>query len=76
MTVAWDAMVGQTRRIYLRVSTDHGKTFGSVVELDAPAGTATYPAIAAAKNGKTFIAWQQNNRIMFRAITPLIADNR
>jgi hypothetical protein len=76
VTVAWDAMVGQTRRIYLRVSTDHGKTFGPVVELDAPAGTATYPAIAAAKNGKMFIAWQQNNRVMFRAITPLIADNR
>ncbi|MGH9831757.1 MAG: sialidase family protein [Blastocatellia bacterium] len=76
VTVAWDAMVGQTRRIYLRVSTDHGKTFGPVVELEAPVGAPTYPAIAAAKNGKTFIVWQQSNRVMFRALTPLIADNR
>jgi len=76
VTVAWDALVGQVRRVYLRNSTDHGKTFGPVVELDAPAGTASYPAIAATNDGKTFVAWQQNNRVMIKEVTPLVARNR
>ncbi len=70
VTVAWDAKVGEARRVYLRTSKDHGKTFGSIVELDAPAGTAGYPAIAAARNGKTLIAWQQNSRVMLKTMTP------
>ena len=75
VTVAWDAIVGQVRRVYLRTSTDHGKTFGAVVELDAAPGTANYPAIAAGKNGKTFIAWQQNNRVMLKSVAPMMAKN-
>ncbi len=76
VTVAWDALAGQVRRVYLRVSTDHGKTFGPVVEFDAPAGTANYPAIAAAKDGKTFVAWQQNGRVMIKTATSLVAQSR
>jgi len=76
VTVAWDALVGQVRRVYLRNSTDHGKTFGPVVEIDAPAGAASYPAIAATNDGKTFVAWQQNNRVMIKEVTPLVARNR
>ncbi len=76
VTVAWDAMVGQSRRIYLRGSTDNGKTFGPVVELDAPAGTANYPSIAATRDGKLFVVWQQNNRVMIKEVSPLFAQNR
>ena len=77
VTVAWDAVVGsQSRRVYLRNSTDHGKTFGPVVELDAPAGVANYPAIASTSDGKAFVAWQQNNRVMIKEVTPLVARNR
>ncbi len=76
VTVAWDAVAGQVRRVYLRVSTDHGKTFGPVVELDAPPGAANYPALAATGDGKVFVAWQQNNRVMIKEVTPLVARNR
>jgi len=76
VTVAWDAVAGQVRRIYLRVSTDHGKSFGPVVELDAPPGAANYPALAATRDGKVFVAWQQNNRVMTKEVTPLVARNR
>src|SRR5262245_11636736 len=76
VTVVWDAVVGQVRRVYLRNSTDHGKSFGPVVELDAPAGAANYPAIASTSDGKAFVAWQQNNRVMIKEVTPLVARNR
>lgn len=70
VTLAWDAKVGEARRVYLRSSKDHGKTFGTVVELDAPAGTAGYPAIAAARDGKVFVAWQQNNGVLLKTAAP------
>jgi BNR repeat-like domain len=76
VTVVWDAVAGQVRRVYLRNSTDHGKTFGPVVELDAPAGAANYPAVASTRDGKTFVAWQQNNRVMIKEVTPLVARIR
>jgi len=76
VTLAWDTLAGQVRRIYLQVSTDHGKTFGPIVELDAPAGAASYPALAATSDGKAFVAWQQNNRVMVKEVTPLVAQNR
>jgi hypothetical protein len=69
LVVVWDAVVGKERRVYLRRSTDHGKSFGTVTELNAPAGTASYPGIAAGANGKTFVTWQQNNRILLKAIS-------
>lgn len=74
VTVAWDAMVNSVRRIYYRVSTDSGKTFGPVTELDAPAGTANYPSIGASKEGKVFVAWQQSNRVMVKEVTPMVAQ--
>src|SRR5262249_48104399 len=76
VTVAWDAVAGQVRRVYLRNSIDQGKTFGPVVELDAPAGAASYPALAATGDGKAFVAWQQNNRVMIKEVTTLVARNR
>src|SRR6185369_5169859 len=46
ISLIWDAKVGENRRVYWRVSNDHGKTFGPVTELETPAGAADYPAIA------------------------------
>lgn len=66
--VAWDGRVGEVRRIYLRSSTDHGQTFGAVTELAAPAGMADYPVLGVGKAGNVFIAWQQNNQILLRAL--------
>lgn len=71
--VIWDAKVGADKRIYMRTSTDAGKTFGPVQELNIPAGAADYPVIAAAK-GKTFLAWQFNNRIVFQMLNDLVAQ--
>src|SRR5262249_61400371 len=76
LTVAWEAGAGQGRRVYLRNSIDHGKTFGPGVELDAPAGAARDPALAATSEGKAFVAWQQNNRVMIKEVTTLVARNR
>lgn len=72
--VAWDARVGEVRRIYLRSSNDHGKTFGAVSELEAPAGAADYPVIGTNKQGKLIIAWQQSGQIMLRALPSLVAQ--
>jgi hypothetical protein len=68
----WDAKVGETKRIYFRSSTDQGKSFGPVAELPMAAGTADYPVIAASRN-KTFVAWQLNGQIRFRALDELVA---
>lgn len=72
--VIWDAKVGEVKRVYQRTSTDFGKTFGPVQEINAPAGATEYPVIAAAK-GKTYLAWQFNNRIVFQTLNELVAAN-
>ncbi len=74
VSVIWDAKIGEVKRLYLRTSTDHGKTFGPVTELDVPAGAADYPAMAAGKNGRVLIAWQQNNQVRLRAMPVLVAQ--
>ena len=68
VVVAWDARVGEVRRIYLRTSTDHGQTFGAITELAAPAGMADYPVLGIGKTGQVVLAWQQNNQILLRAL--------
>lgn len=70
--VVWDAKVGADKRVYTRISTDFGKTFGAVQEVEMPAGTSEYPVVAAAK-GKTYLAWQLNGRIVFQALNDLVA---
>jgi hypothetical protein len=72
--VIWDAKVGEVKRVYLRTSTDYGKTFSSVQEVNAPSGAADYPAIVAAK-GKTYLAWQFNNRIVCQTPNDSVAKN-
>jgi sugar lactone lactonase YvrE len=66
--VVWDAKVGDVRRVYWRMSNDHGQTFGPVVELDAPAGEGTYPAIVVGADGNVYVAWQQSGQIVFRSL--------
>jgi hypothetical protein len=70
--VVWDAKVGETKRVYFRASNDRGKTFGPVTELPMAAGAADYPVIASSRN-KTFVVWQLNGRIRFRAVDELVA---
>ncbi len=72
--VVWDAKVGEVKRVYTRNSTDFGKSFGAVQEVEMPAGAAEYPVLAAAK-GKTYLAWQLNGRIVFQTMNDLIAKN-
>jgi len=76
ISLIWDAKVGENRRVYWRVSNDHGKTFGPVTELETPAGAADYPAIAVGPRGKTFIALQQDGRVMFQALPELVAQKQ
>lgn len=72
--VVWDAKVGEVKRVYTRTSTDFGKTFGPVQEVEMPAGASEYPVVAAAK-GKTYLAFQLNGRIVFQTINDLVAKN-
>jgi hypothetical protein len=65
--VTWDAKVGEERKVYMRVSSDHGKTFGPVSEFGAPTGSTTYPSVAIGKEGTVYLAYQQNDRIMVQA---------
>ncbi len=75
--VVWDAKVGEVKRVYTRTSTDFGKTFGAVQEVEMPpsavGAAAEYPVLAAAK-GKTFLAWQLNGRIVFQTMNELVAQ--
>lgn len=72
--LVWDAKVGEVKRVYTRTSTDFGKTFGPVQEVEMPAGASEYPVIAAVK-GKTYLAYQLNGRIVFQAMNDLVAKN-
>ncbi|MCI0336059.1 MAG: glycoside hydrolase [Acidobacteria bacterium] len=65
--VIWDARVGESKRIFLRSSNDHGKTLGPVMKLPMPAGNALNPVIKSIRN-QVFIAWQLNGQIKFRAL--------
>lgn len=71
--VFWDARVGEERRVYMKVSTDHGKSFGPAIEFGAPEGSATYPSVAVGKDGVAYVAWQQNDRIMFQTWPTVVA---
>lgn len=66
----WHARVGEGRRVYLRMSTDHGSTFGPVQELQAPPGTAGYPAAAGLPDGRALLVWQQGERILATVVDP------
>lgn len=66
--VAWHAKTSEGRRMYFRVSTDRGATFGSVQEIGAPAGTTTNPALAVAADGTVHLVWQQGDGIRTMAL--------
>lgn len=61
----WSDRAGDSRKLFMRTSRDHGKTFGAVITVDAPAG-ANYPVIQTAANGRVFLAWQADGQIFFR----------
>lgn len=60
--VAWHAKTGGARRVFVRVSIDHGESFSAPVEVPAPEGTAAYPEIVAG-GGRAYLAWQQDESV-------------
>lgn len=60
----WHAKAGGERRIFLRTSTDEGVTWSDVAGIDAPPGTASYPAAAAMPDGSAFVVWQQGEQVL------------
>lgn len=72
--VAWHAKTNEGRRIYFRVSTDRGATFGAVQEVGAPPGTAMHPALAADADGTVHLVWQQGDEI--RTMTLQLPETR
>jgi len=61
--VVWHAKTGETRRLYTRASTDHGKTFGPVAEIATPPGNAGYPMLATGPQGEIYLTWQQGEQV-------------
>lgn len=72
--LAWHAKTQGPRRVFWRSATRDGQ-WGAVQELEAPAGTAQYPALAARPDGRVQIVWQQGEQIMTRSIEPRAARN-
>jgi hypothetical protein len=70
--LAWHAKTQGPRRVFWRSATRDGQ-WGAVQELEAPAGTAQYPALAARPDGRVQIVWQQGEQIMTRSIEPRAA---
>jgi hypothetical protein len=66
----WHGKAGGERRVYSRISTDGGKTFGPVQELSAPAGANGYPAGAALPDGRAVLVWQQGEQILATTVEP------
>lgn len=69
----WSDRVGDTRKLFMRTSRDHGKTFGPVTPVEAPAG-ANYPVIETTADGKLLVAWQQDGQIFLRTFGELTAQ--
>jgi hypothetical protein len=60
VVVAWHGKTGGERRVFLRVSDDHGGSFGDVVEVPGPASAAAYPEVVLAADGRSgYLSWQQ-----------------
>lgn len=60
----WHAKAGGERRVFMRMSTDHGASFGPVTELPAPAGAGSWPAAAPAPDGGAVVVWQQGEQVL------------
>lgn len=67
LVAAWHAKAGGERRVFIAVSRDAGRSFGAPVEVPAPPGTGSYPALAARTDGVQ-LAWQQGNAVVTRFI--------
>jgi hypothetical protein len=68
--VAWHAKAVGERRVFLRMSDDHGASFGEVIEVPGPATVAAYPEIVLAPDGRSgYLAWQQGQSVVVASIT-------
>lgn len=72
--IVWDAKVGEERKLFTRVSTDQGKTLGAITEIETTAGNAAFPLLAIAANGASYLTWQQDNQVLFRALPTMVAQ--
>jgi hypothetical protein len=71
--VAWHAKAGDVRRVYWRTVAIGGGAMGPVREVEAPAGIAQTPALAARRDGLVQLVWQQGDRIVTAPIDPAAA---
>ncbi|MEZ5564915.1 MAG: sialidase family protein [Gammaproteobacteria bacterium] len=69
--IAWHGKTDSGRRVFVRVSTDHGVNFSPVTELPSPAGTAAYPEFDIAPDGSAWLAWQQDQVVYVTRVTAL-----
>lgn len=66
----WHAKVGAgERRVYMRMSPDHGQTLGPVQEVASLPGNAGYPAAAPLPDGRAVVVWQQGERVMLEVVS-------
>ena len=68
--VFWHAKLGSERRLFVRASADHGATFAPPVELPAPPGNATLPAVVNGRGTDIDVVWQQGDQIYFGRYRP------
>ncbi len=66
--VAWHAKTEGPRRVFYRALDANGVAVGGPVELAAGEGMTQTPALAARKDGRAQIAWQQGDRIYTTAL--------
>lgn len=68
VVVAWHAKTDGPRRVFYRLLGSDGAALGAPVELATGEGTAQAPAVAARRDGRVQIAWQQGDRIYTTAV--------
>lgn len=71
--IAWHARTPgrDGRTLYLRYSTDGGRTLSDIVEFPvAGAGSASFPVAVADTTGRAFLAWQQDGRAWLTRVGP------
>jgi hypothetical protein len=70
VVVAWHAKTGGERRVFLRSSSDHGASFGGIVEAPGPATAAAYPEVVIAADGRAgYLSWQQGQTAVVAPFT-------
>ncbi|MEY4376340.1 MAG: hypothetical protein RJB26_890 [Pseudomonadota bacterium] len=65
----WHAkQAGGERRVYGRISTDGGASFGRVFAVGAAAGASSLPSAGLLPNGNAVVAWQQGEQVVVATV--------